>query len=55
MDTTTSINTFPKASYRRSLTIQSIYSIKSYGALTGNAAGDKALVDWLVKEYRKAL
>jgi hypothetical protein len=30
-------------------------SIKSYGALTGNAADDKALVDWLVKEYRKPL
>ena len=30
-------------------------SIKSYGALTGNAADDKALVYWLVKEYRKPL
>jgi hypothetical protein len=30
-------------------------SIKSYGALTGNAADDKKLVDWLVAEYRKPL
>lgn len=30
-------------------------SIKSYGALTGNDADDKTLMDWLVKEYRKDL
>lgn len=29
--------------------------IKSYGKLTGSFAGDKALMDWLVKEYRKPL
>ncbi len=30
-------------------------SIKSYGALIGNAADDKALVDGLVEDHRKAL
>lgn len=30
-------------------------AIKSYGALTGNDADDKKLMDWLVKEYRKSL
>ena len=30
-------------------------AIKSYGALTGNDADDKTLMDWLVKEYRKSL
>ena len=30
-------------------------SIRSYGALTGNLTRDKILMDWLVKEYRKAL
>jgi hypothetical protein len=29
--------------------------IKSFGALTGNDADDKVLMDWLVKEYRKGL
>jgi hypothetical protein len=28
-------------------------AIKSYGALTGNDADDKKLMDWLVAEYRK--
>jgi hypothetical protein len=30
-------------------------SLKSYGALTGSHADDRALFDWLVKEYKKAL
>ena len=30
-------------------------SIKAYNALTGSFASDRALTDWLVKEYRKAL
>jgi hypothetical protein len=30
-------------------------AIKGYGALTGSSADDKALIDWLVKEYRKPL
>jgi hypothetical protein len=30
-------------------------AIRSYGALTGSAVDDKALIDWLVKEYRKPL
>jgi hypothetical protein len=29
--------------------------IKSYGKLTGSFSGDRALMDWLVKEYRKPL
>ncbi len=28
-------------------------AIAGYGELTGNAADDRKLIDWLVKHYRK--